>query len=142
MNYKILILIVAVSMLIVNANQSFSDQTESTEIKLHKMRTSFIDGGQPLVFVGKLTTDSGKPIHNATIVIKNNQSCPEDQIVGTGTTGKRGEFNIYTIPQVWDEKDNRITFHAEFSGNEKYSNTVSENRTYVIFPTFAQICIN
>lgn len=142
MNYKILILIVAVSMLIVNANQSFSDQTESTEIKLHKMRTSFIDGGQPLVFVGKLTTDSGRPIHNATIVIKNNQSCPEDQIVGTGTTGKRGEFNIYTIPQVWKEKDNRITFHAEFSGNEKYSNTVSENRTYVIFPTFAQICTN
>jgi hypothetical protein len=142
MNYKILILIVAISILIVNANQSFSDQTESTEIKLHKMRTSFIDGGQPLVFVGKLTTDSGRPIYNATIVIKNNQSCPEDQIVGTGTTGKRGEFYIYTIPQVWNEKDNRVTFHAEFSGNEKYSNTVSENRTYVIFPDFAQMCIN
>ena len=142
MNYKILILIVAISILIVNANQSFSDQTESTEIKLHKMRTSFIDGGQPLVFVGKLTTESGRPIHNATIVIKNNQSCPEDQIVETGTTGKRGEFYIYTIPQVWNEKDNRVTFHAEFSGNEKYSNTVSENRTYVIFPDFAQMCIN
>jgi hypothetical protein len=142
MNYKILILIVAISILIVNANQSFSDQTESTEIKLHKMRTSFIDGGQPLVFVGKLTTDSGRPIYNATIVIKNNQSCPEDQIVGTGTTGERGEFYIYTIPQVWNEKDNRVTFHAEFSGNEKYSNTVSENRTYVIFPAFAQMCIN
>lgn len=142
MTLKILISIVVISLLVVNANQSFSDQSEPTEVKLHKMRTSFIDGGQPLVFVGKLTTDSGRPIHNATIIIKNNQSCPEDQIVGAGTTGKRGEFNIYTIPQVWNSKDNRITFHAEFSGNEKYSNSISENRTFVIFPTFAQICIN
>lgn len=142
MTFKILISIVIISLIIVNANQSFSDQPESTEIKLHKMRTSFIDGGQPLVFVGKLTTDSGRPIHNATIIIKNNQSCPEDQIVGTGTTGKRGEFNIYTIPQVWNSKDNRITFHAEFSGNEKYFNAISENRTYVIFPMFAQTCEN
>jgi hypothetical protein len=142
MTLKILISIVVISLIVINVNQSFSDQSESTEIKLHKMRTSFVDGGQPLVFVGKLTTDSGKPIHNATIIIKNNQSCPEDQIVGAGTTGKRGEFNIYTIPQVWNSKDNRITFHAEFSGNEKYSNAISENRTFVIFPTFAQMCIN
>lgn len=142
MIFKILISIIVISLIIVNVNQSFSDQLESTEIKLHKMRTSFIDGGQPLVFVGKLTTDSGRPIHNASIIIKNNQSCPEDQIVGTGTTGKRGEFNIYTTPQVWNSKDSRITFHAEFSGNEKYSNAISENRTYVIFPMFAQTCGN
>jgi len=142
MTYRNAILIVIISMMILNMNQSFSEQTEPTKIKLHKMRSSFVDGGQPLVFVGKLTTDIGRPIFNASIIIKNNQSCPEDQIVGTGTTGKRGEFYIYTIPQVWNEKNNRITFHAEFSGNEKYSNSISENRTYVIFPMFAQMCKN
>ena len=106
------------------------------------MHSSIIDGGQPLVFVGKFTTDSGKPIYNATIIIKKDQKCPDDQFIGQGTTDKRGKFSVYTMPKIWNEKDNRVTFHAEFSGDEKYSASVSENRMYVIYPEHAQKCEN
>jgi hypothetical protein len=46
------------------------------------------------------------------------------------------------MPKIWNEKDNRVTFHAEFSGDEKYSASVSENRMYVIYPEHAQKCEN
>ena len=140
MKYFVIISIVALSILIINVSTSFSEETESTKIKLHKMRSSFIDGEQPLVFVGKFTTDSGKAIYKATITIKNDQSCPDNQIVGQGTTDKRGKFSIYAIPKVWNEKDNRVIFHAEFAGDEKYSASVSENRMFVIFPDHVQKC--
>ena len=130
------------SILILNVNASFSESTEPSKIKLHKMRTSFVDGTQPLVFVGKLTSDSGKPIHNATIVIKNDQGCPLDQIIGQGVTKKSGKFSIHVIPEVWNEKDNRVTFHAEFIGNEKYSSSISEKRMFIIWPYFSQTCEN
>ena len=142
MKHFVIIAIVALSILILNVSTSFSEETESSKIKLHKMRSSIIDGGQPLVFVGKFTTDSGKPIYNATIIIKNDQNCPNDQIVGLGITDKRGKFSVYTISKVWNEKDNRVTFHAEFNGDEKYSTSVSENRMYVIYPEHAQKCEN
>ena len=142
MKYFAIILIVALTILIINVNTSFSEETESSKIKLHKMRSSFVDGEQPLVFVGKLTTDSGRPIYKATIIIKNDQSCPDDQIVGQGLTDKRGKFSVYTVPKVWNEKDNRVTFHAEFGGDEKYSASISENRMFVIFPDHVQKCEN
>jgi hypothetical protein len=133
---------VALSILILNVSTSFSEETELSKIKLHKMRSSIIDGGQPLVFVGKFTTDSGKPIYNATIIIKNDQNCPDDQIIGQGITDKGGKFSVYTMPKIWNEKDNRVTFHAEFNGDEKYSASISENRMYVIYPEHAQKCEN
>jgi len=140
MKHFVIIAIVALSILILNISISFSEETELSKIKLHKMHSSIIDGGQPLIFVGKFTTDSGKPIYNATIIIKNDQNCPDDQIVGQGITDKRGKFSVYTISKVWNEKDNRVTFHAEFNGDEKYSASVSENRMFVIYPEHAQKC--
>lgn len=142
MKHFVIIAIVALSILILNVSTSFSEETELSKIKLHKMRSSIIDGGQPLVFVGKFTTDSGKPIYNATIIIKNDQNCPDDQIIGQGITDKGGKFSVYTMPKIWNEKDNRVTFHAEFNGDEKYSASVSENRMYVIYPEHAQKCEN
>jgi hypothetical protein len=142
MKHFVIIAIVALSILILNVSTSFSEETELSKIKLHKMRSSIIDGGQPLVFVGKFTTDSGKPIYNATIIIKNDQNCPDDQIIGQGITDKGGKFSVYTMPKIWNEKDNRVTFHAEFNGDEKYSASISENRMYVIYPEHAQKCEN
>ena len=142
MRYFVIVSIISVSLLILNVNAIFSEQTEPTELKLHKMRSSFVDGGQPLVFVGKLITISGEPIHNATIFIKNNQSCPEDQIIGQTQTDKTGKFYVYTISKIWNEKENRVSFYAEFNGDEKYSPSESESRTYVIFPKLAEKCEN
>ena len=142
MKHFVIIAIIALSILILNVSTSFSEETEPSKIKLHKMRSSIIDGGQPLVFVGKFTTDSGKAIYNATIIIKNDQNCPDEQIIGLGTTDKGGKFSVYTMPKIWNEKDNRVTFHAEFNGDEKYSASVSENRMYVIYPEHAQKCEN
>lgn len=142
MHYHVVFAIIAISALLLNVNLIFSESTEPTKLKLHKMRTSFVDGAKPLVFVGKLTTTSGEPIHNATITIKNNQDCPADQIVGQALTDKTGKFYVYTVTKNWGDGTNRITFHAEYSGDESYSTSISESRTYVIFPPFAQMCEN
>ena len=142
MHYHGVFAIIAISALLLNVNLIFSESTEPTKLKLHKMRTSFVDGAKPLVFVGKLTTTSGEPIYNATIYIKNNQDCPSDQIVGQALTDKTGKFYVYTVTKVWSAETNRITFHAEFYGDENYSSSISEERTYVIFPKLAEKCEN
>ena len=138
----IIIAIAAVSILILNVNVIFSEQTELSKIRLHNMRSALVDGGQPIVFVGKLTNNSGEPIHNATVSIKNDQNCPDDQIVGTGITDKTGRFNVYTISKIWNEKDNLVRFHAEFNGDEKYFASSSNDIIYVIYPSHAQKCEN
>jgi len=138
----IIIAIATVSILILNVNVIFSEQTELSKIRLHNMRSALVDGGQPIVFVGKLTNNSGEPIHNATVSIKNDQNCPDDQIVGTGITDKTGRFNVYTISKIWNEKDNLVRFHAEFNGDEKYLASSSNDIIYVIYPSHAQKCEN
>jgi hypothetical protein len=135
-----LLTIITISSLILNVNIVFSEQTEVSKIRLHKMRTSLVDGGQPLVFVGKLTNDVGEPIANATVFIKNNQNCPADQIVGIGITDEIGSFHVYTISEIWNEKNNLVKFNAEFNGNEKYLASVSNDLIYVIYPSHAQKC--
>jgi len=142
MKSVIIIAIAAVSILILNVNVIFSEQTELSKIRLHNMRSALVDGGQPIVFVGKLTNNSGEPIHNATVSIKNDQNCPDDQIVGTGITDKTGRFNVYTISKIWNEKDNLVRFHAEFNGDEKYFASSSNDIIYVIYPSHAQKCEN
>lgn len=136
----IIISILAISILILNVNLIFSDQTESSKIRLHQNNSIRIDGGQPLVFVGKLTTNLGEPINNATISIKNNQNCPSDQIIGTGLTDKTGRFYVYMISEIWNEEDNLVKFHAEFYGDEKYSTSISNDVIYVIHPSLAEKC--
>ena len=142
MKILVIIAIAAVSILILNVNVIFSEQTELSKIRLHKMHSVMVDGGQPIVFVGKLTNNSGEPIHNATVSIKNDQNCPDDQIVGTGITDKTGRFNVYTISKIWNEKDNLVRFHAEFNGDEKYFASSSNDIIYVIYPSHAQKCEN
>ena len=92
------------------------------------------------MFVGKLTTWSGEPIHNATILIKNDQSCPEDQIIGSGITDKTGRFNVYTISKVWNEESNIVRFYAVFNNDDQFSASISKSIIHVIYPTFAEKC--
>jgi len=132
--------IIVISSLILNVNVVFSEQTEVSKIRLHKMRTSLVNGGQPLVFVGKLTNDVGDPIANATVFIKNNQNCPVNQIIGIGITDDIGSFHVYTISKIWNEKNNLVKFHAEFNGNGRYLASVSNDLIYVIYPSHAQKC--
>ena len=138
----IIITILAVSILILNVNVIFSEQTEFSKIRLHQMRSVMVDEGQPLVFVGKLTNNSGEPIHNATVSIKNDQNCPSNQIVGVGITDKTGRFYVYTMSEIWNEKDNVVRFHAEFNGDDRYLASISNDIVYVIYPSLAQKCEN
>ena len=140
MKPAIVLSVLAISILILNVNVIFSELSESSKIRLHQRHSIKIDGGQPLVFVGKLTTNSGESINNATISIKNNQDCPADQIVGTGITDKTGRFYVYTISKIWNEENNLVKFHAEFSGDEKYLASTSNDVIYVIYPSLAQKC--
>ena len=142
MKRVVICVVAAILILTLNVNLIFSEKPQSTELGLVQMRKLTIDGGQPIVFVGKLTNDMGDPVTNATIFIKNNQDCPNDQIVGTGITDKRGSFTIYAISKIWNEKTNLVKFHAEFNGTVKHLASVSNDVIYMIFPSHAQKCAN
>jgi hypothetical protein len=117
--------------------------TEKTMLKLHDFSDTRFNGGQPIVFVGKLETWDGKPIPNAKILIKSNDTpCPNDGIIATGLTDKKGRFWIYTLTKIWDEVDNLIIVHAEFEGDENYSSSVSRNQVVVVYPSHAEKCVS
>lgn len=117
--------------------------TEKTVLKLHDFSDIRFNGGQPIVFVGKLETFDGKPISNAEIIIKsNNTPCPDDGIITKGQTDKKGRFWIYTLTQIWDETDNMITVHAVFEGDESYSSSVSHDQIVVVYPSHAKKCVS
>jgi len=94
-----------------------SSELEKTVLAFLKFETSSFDGGQPIVFSGKLTTEDGTRIPDSEILIKSDGPCPSDGIIAKGTTDKYGKFWIYTMPKKWDPTDNLIKIHAEFLGD-------------------------
>ncbi len=116
---------------------------EKTVLKLHDFSDTKFNGGQPIVFVGKLETADGNPIPNVEIVIKSDDApCPSDGIIAKGLTDKKGRFWIYTLTKIWDETDNMITVHAVFKGDEDYSTSISRNQIVVVYPSHAEKCVS
>lgn len=116
--------------------------TEETVLKLHDFSNTRFNGGQPIVFVGKLETTNGEPIANAEIVIKSYDTpCPADGIIAKGLTDKKGRFWIYTLTKIWDEKDNMITVNAIFNGDVNYPSSISRGQIVVVYPLNAERCV-
>lgn len=117
-------------------------QQARTILKLYDFRGYEFNGGQPVVFVGKLTTEAGERIKSAEILIKSDIPCPKDGIIASGFTDEAGRFWIYTITKIWDESDNMIKVHAVFLGNEKFSSSISNSQILVVYPSHAEKCEN
>jgi len=127
--------------LLLNPSNSLSlQEPTNTVLVLHKFKSSTYNGGQPIVFQGKLTTESGERIPNAKIIIKNTGPCPENHIISEGITDKHGRFWIKVITQVWDKDDGLIKVYAEFKGDENFSPSVSDKYNIVVYPLKAILC--
>ncbi|MFB5645236.1 MAG: carboxypeptidase-like regulatory domain-containing protein [Nitrosopumilaceae archaeon] len=113
---------------------------EETKLRLNDIRPTTFNEGQPVVFSGKLTTQSGQAIPKAEIVIKSDATCPPDGIIAKGITDKHGRFWIYTISKVWDPVDNMIKAQAEFLGDEKFSSSISRHEIIVVYPINGDSC--
>jgi len=132
-----------VIMIFLNFELAFSSlQAERTILKIYDFRGHEFNGGQPVVFVGKLTTEAGERIKSAEILIKSDGPCPKDGIIASGFTDTNGRFWIYTITKIWDESDNMIKVRAVFLGNEKFSPSISDSQILVVYPSHAEKCEN
>jgi len=142
LSYKIFSLIAILLVFIFSTNDiSGNENSQNTKLVLHGFGVgSSWDAGEPIVFIGKLTINSGERIGNADILIKSDGPCPEDGIIAKGVTNKHGRFSIFTIAKIWDESDNLIKVHAEFLGNDKFEPSKSRARSIVIYPTPGEEC--
>ena len=113
---------------------------EKTSLIIFDFKTIRFDGGQPIVFSGKLTEEDGTRIPNSEILIKSDNTCSPDGIVAKGKTDKYGKFWIYTMPKKWNSEDNRIKFHAEFLGDEKFASSQSQEKSITVFSSHAEDC--
>ena len=130
-----------VTVLVLNPSSSLSlQEPTATVLVLHKFKSSTYNGGQPIVFQGKLTTEFGERIPNAKIIIKNTGPCPENHIISEGITDKHGRFWIKVITQVWDKDDGLIKVYAEFEGDENFLPSVSDKYNIVVYPLKATLC--
>ncbi|MGI9567690.1 MAG: hypothetical protein ACR2LL_11845 [Nitrosopumilus sp.] len=127
---------------VLSAQEEMPSYSEKTVLYLHKWEYATFNGGQSIVFEGKLTTESGERIPHAKIIIKNDGPCPENRIIAEGITDKKGHFWISIITKVWDESDNLIKVHAEFEGNDNFLPSVSDEHLVVIYQVNAEKCIN
>jgi len=110
-------------------------------LKIHQFRELKFSGGDPVVFSGKLTTESGQAVPGAKILIKNEGPCPDDGIIGDGITDKHGNFWILILTKVWDES-NTVKAHAEFDGNYEYLPSISSIQGFVVYPSHGEKCMN
>ncbi len=134
---------ICISILLLNFASAHSLQEPSkTILTLHEFEYPWFNGGQTIVFSGKLATELGDRIPNANIIIKNDGPCPENHIIAEGVTDKHGRFMIYTIAKIWDESDNLNKVHAEFEGNENFLPSSSYEHIMVVFPLHAEKCTN
>lgn len=144
-NYEKLVFVliaITISLLFLNVEPSLSQEPIKTILTLNEFKTSTFNGGQPIVFEGKLTTPSGDRVPYAKILIKNDGPCPANHVIAEGITDKHGRFWIYTITNVWDGSDNLIKVHAEFEGNEKFLPSMSEKHIVIVYPVKADACEN
>ncbi len=142
-NYILAGFTILLVILFVNTNSIFSQEVIGTDLTLIPMKPTF-NGGQPIVFTGKLTGQDGHAIANAEILIKSDGPCPDDGIIASGFTDKKGKYRIYSITKVWDASDNMIRVQAYFAGNEIYSETISErSQIIIVYPTSTtEKCVN
>jgi len=142
-NQMLILTTISISLLLVNPVSSFSLQEPTkTILTLHKFEYAFFNGGQTIVFEGKLTTESGDRVPFVKIIIKNDGPCPENHVIAEGITDKHGRFWIPIITKVWDESDNLIKVHAEFEGNDNFLPSTSYEYNVVIYPLHAEKCVN
>jgi hypothetical protein len=121
-----------------NKNQPTSSTPQDTILRLFSMRYLFNEG-DPIVFVGTLSTKEGTPIRDAKITIKHDGICT-NKTIGYGTTDKTGRFWILTNAKIWDKRDNLVNTHAEFSGKKGLRDTISESRIIVVYPVKNKLC--
>ena len=132
----------SISLLFLSFGSALSLQKEpdKTITYLHKFEYASFNGGQNIVFQGKLTTELGERVPYAKIIIKNDGPCPENYIIAEGMTDKHGHFWISTVAKVWDESDNLIKVHAEFEGNENFLSSSSHEFPVIVYPLHADKC--
>jgi hypothetical protein len=123
-----------------NGLKKISLPQEKTILKLHDRKAILHNGGQPIVFSGRLDTKSGEPISDAEILIKSDGPCPDDGIIAKGTTDKYGKYSIRTLTKIWDPSDNSIKIHAEFLGDERLFPSKSQIEVVVVFQSHAEKC--
>ncbi len=141
LSYKIFFLIVLLIFIFSINNVSGNETSQKTQLVLHDFGLgSNWNAGDPIVFRGKLTINSGERIGNADILIKSDGPCPEDGTITKGVTNKHGRFSIFTIAKIWDESDNLIKVHAEFIGNDDLESSKSRARSIVIYPAQGEKC--
>ena len=92
--------IIAFGFIFSHISESLATEGQKTNIKLHQFYDHRFNGGQPIVFVGNLFSESGHRIPNAQILIKNDAPCPVDGVIAKGFTDKNGRFWINTIAMV------------------------------------------
>jgi len=127
-------------LVMVDYKSKISQPQEKTILKLHDMRTVSYNGGQPIVFSGRLDTTSGV-ISDAEILIKSDGGCPDDGIIANGTTDKNGRYWILTLTKIWDPSDNSIKIHAEFLGDERFYPSKTQIEVVVVYPSHAEKCV-
>ena len=142
-NYILAGFTILLVILFVNTESIFSQEVIGTDLTLIPMKPTF-NGGQPIVFTGKLTGQGGHGIATAEIQIKSDGPCPADGVIASGFTDKNGRYRIYSITKVWDASDNFIRVQAHFAGNELYSPTISErSQIIVVYPnSTTEKCVN
>ena len=112
---------------------------EKTALRLFQMKHSFNEGS-PIVFHGKLVSNSGEPIPKANITIFHDGDCI-NKTIANGTTDKMGMFWILTTAKIWDTKDNLIKATAVFDGNNEFLPAFSESRIVVVYPIKNNGCL-
>ena len=126
---------IAITILIISMNIiPVVSAIEKTTLKLHVMRHSSFNEGQPIVFVGKLTDKVGNGIAGTKVIIKGDAPCPKDHIITSGITDKNGRYWIMTTARIWDEKDNLVKTHAEFDGTDQFLPSKSDIQVIVVYP--------
>ena len=136
----VIIGIIAFSFLISEISETMAAEGQKTKIRLHKFSDHRFNGGQPIVFSGKLFSESGHRIPNAEILIKNDSDCPSDGIIAKGFTDKNGRYWIKTTAMVWNTETNLVKIHAEFPGKENLLPSFSKQYNVVVSPRQGVIC--
>lgn len=121
-----------------DSGDSKEEKAQKTILRLFDIKPR-LNEGDPIVFVGKLASVSGKPISNAKISILHDGAC-QAKVIGHGTTDKNGVFYVHSNAKVWDKKDNMVLVHAEFSGNAKALASKSEPKIVVVYPLQSKGC--
>lgn len=115
-----------------------SDTAQSTVLRLFEVGRP-VNEGDPLVFVGKLSTKDGVPIRGGKITITHDGTCA-NKTIGYGTTDKSGRFWILTTAKIWDHRDGMVRAQAEFSGQKGLHGSISESEIVRVYPVQNKLC--